>query len=69
MISAGREDVDVRMLGRGRPVALELSDPKVATCSTDQLAEVTAATVGSRAAQGDPQYAGGDGFGRRWKGI
>jgi tRNA pseudouridine synthase 10 len=26
---AGREDVDVRMLGRGRPFVLELQDPKV----------------------------------------
>src|SRR5690606_6299713 len=25
---AGREDVDVRMLGRGRPFVMELADPK-----------------------------------------
>ena len=55
MISAGREDVDVRMLGRGRPFALELSDPKVATCSTDQLAEVTAQLLADPDAYGGVQ--------------
>ncbi|XP_074595631.1 pseudouridine synthase 10 isoform X1 [Brevipalpus obovatus] len=37
--SSGREDVDVRMLGRGRPFVIELTKPK---CSTDINDEICA---------------------------
>tara|TARA_B110001452_G_scaffold267243_1_gene276379 strand:+ start:1325 stop:2914 length:1590 start_codon:yes stop_codon:yes gene_type:complete len=36
--SAGREDVDVRMLGEGRPFVLELLQPKTAEHTADELA-------------------------------
>ncbi|KAJ0398770.1 hypothetical protein ATCC90586_008934 [Pythium insidiosum] len=36
--TAGREDVDVRMLGNGRPFILELLDAKKGTLSSDELA-------------------------------
>lgn len=32
-IPAGREDMDVRMLGEGRPFVLELHNPKLASIS------------------------------------
>ncbi|OQR91567.1 tRNA pseudouridine synthase [Achlya hypogyna] len=38
--TAGREDVDVRMLGNGRPFILELLDAKVATLSPEAFATV-----------------------------
>uniref|UniRef100_F6PH90 tRNA pseudouridine(55) synthase n=1 Tax=Ciona intestinalis TaxID=7719 RepID=F6PH90_CIOIN len=38
--SSGREDVDVRMLGRGRPFILELIDPRISTCSTDEMKDL-----------------------------
>ncbi|KDO35186.1 hypothetical protein SPRG_00032 [Saprolegnia parasitica CBS 223.65] len=40
--TAGREDVDVRMLGNGRPFILELLDAKVATLPADMYATVQA---------------------------
>jgi len=38
--SSGREDVDVRMLGDGRPFMLEIHNPKHPNCTEDQIAEV-----------------------------
>lgn len=38
--AAGREDVDVRMLGDGRPFALEFVDARVAALSPAVLAEI-----------------------------
>jgi len=38
--SAGREDVDVRMLGTGRPFAVELINPRRHTFSTEQYREM-----------------------------
>lgn len=38
--SSGREDVDVRMLGRGRPFLVELLDPKNLCVTDEDLAEV-----------------------------
>ena len=35
--SSGREDVDVRMLGNGRPCLLELINPKIITFSTEEI--------------------------------
>jgi tRNA pseudouridine synthase 10 len=36
--SAGREDIDVRMLGNGRPFAIELINPRAMRCiSMDEL--------------------------------
>lgn len=40
--SAGREDVDVLMLGRGRPFYFELNDPKRTTVSAEELRECEA---------------------------
>ena len=34
---AGREDVDVRMLGRGRPFVLEIKEPKVRELNLEEL--------------------------------
>lgn len=46
--SSGREDADVRMLGNGRPFAIEITDPKVTLISTSQMmtlqAEINSAT-------------------------
>ncbi|BDZ69976.1 tRNA pseudouridine(54/55) synthase Pus10 [Methanobacterium petrolearium] len=36
---AGREDIDVRMLGRGRPFVLEIKEPKVRELELDKLTE------------------------------
>jgi len=36
---AGREDVDVRMLGRGRPFVLEIKEPKVRSLNLKELSE------------------------------
>jgi len=41
LLSAGREDVDVRMLGRGRPYCLEIVDPKRASV-VEQLGDFKA---------------------------
>lgn len=38
--SSGREDIDVRMLGRGRPFAVELVNPKRTKFSYDVLREI-----------------------------
>lgn len=38
--SAGREDVDVRMLGKGRPFILELLNPRKVVLSTEQIKEL-----------------------------
>lgn len=38
--SAGREDVDVRMLGTGRPFYLEFIDPHQTTLSPETLREM-----------------------------
>ncbi|XP_058808036.1 tRNA pseudouridine synthase Pus10 [Phymastichus coffea] len=39
-LSSGREDVDVRMLGTGRPFAVELVNPKVTKLSQNQLSDL-----------------------------
>jgi tRNA U54 and U55 pseudouridine synthase Pus10 len=50
---AGREDVDVRMLGRGRPFVLELADPKVFDLDLAELeAEVNRRNEGRLEIQG-----------------
>ncbi len=36
---AGREDIDVRMLGTGRPFILELKDPKIRTLDLEKILE------------------------------
>jgi tRNA pseudouridine synthase 10 len=36
---AGREDVDVRMLGTGRPFVLEIKNPKIRSINLDELKE------------------------------
>eukprot|EP00117_Sycon_ciliatum_P026693 scpid47608/ scgid3672/ Putative tRNA pseudouridine synthase Pus10; Coiled-coil domain-containing protein 139; tRNA pseudouridine 55 synthase; tRNA pseudouridylate synthase; tRNA-uridine isomerase len=38
--SSGREDVDVRMLGKGRPFCVELVDPKRSVISEERVAEL-----------------------------
>ncbi|XP_022166707.1 putative tRNA pseudouridine synthase Pus10 [Myzus persicae] len=38
--SSGREDIDVRMLGRGRPFAIELVNPKLTKFSYEVLREI-----------------------------
>lgn len=38
--SSGREDIDVRMLGRGRPFAVELVDPKITKFSYEVLRKI-----------------------------
>ena len=53
MISAGREDVDVRMLGKGRPFVLELPNPHVARPDRVDLAAIEAAL------RADPDTYGG----------
>ena len=35
--SAGREDIDVRMLGNGRPFAIEFVDARVSSVTHEQL--------------------------------
>ncbi|MBO4798489.1 MAG: tRNA pseudouridine(54/55) synthase Pus10 [Candidatus Methanomethylophilaceae archaeon] len=35
----GREDIDARMMGDGRPFVLEISDPKIRNIDLDELAE------------------------------
>ena len=42
LISAGREDMDVRMLGDGRPFVLEIEDPRVQSISADQIRAIEA---------------------------
>ena len=36
---AGREDIDVRMLGRGRPFVLEIKEPKIRDLNLKELTE------------------------------
>ena len=44
---AGREDVDARMLGRGRPFVVEVKEPRIRTLDLDAMArEVNAAADG-----------------------
>ncbi|GAB4304226.1 MAG: tRNA pseudouridine(54/55) synthase Pus10 [Candidatus Bipolaricaulota bacterium] len=44
---AGREDIDARMLGRGRPFVVEVKEPKVRTVDLEAIArEVNAAAAG-----------------------
>ena len=38
---AGREDIDVRMLGSGRPFILELKNPKIRRLNLDKIQELT----------------------------
>ena len=40
--SAGREDVDVRMLGRGRPFVVQIVNPRPLSCSREALAAAEA---------------------------
>ena len=39
---AGREDIDVRMLGTGRPFVLEIKEPKIRKIDLDKIAEEVA---------------------------
>eukprot|EP00045_Choanoeca_perplexa_P005034 m.42570 g.42570 ORF g.42570 m.42570 type:complete len:484 (-) comp12893_c0_seq2:104-1555(-) len=52
LISAGREDIDVRMLGQGRPFAMEMEVPLTATVTQAQLDDIQTAI---NAAQPDVQ--------------
>ncbi|BAW32015.1 MAG TPA: tRNA pseudouridine(54/55) synthase Pus10 [Methanothermobacter sp.] len=36
---AGREDIDVRMLGRGRPFVLEIKEPKIRKINLEEIAD------------------------------
>ena len=36
----GREDIDVRCMGRGRPFVIELKEPKLRTCNYQELEEL-----------------------------
>ena len=36
----GREDIDVRCLGRGRPFVMELKEPKIRSCNYQELEEL-----------------------------
>jgi len=36
---AGREDIDVRMLGRGRPFVLEIKEPKIRMINLEEIAD------------------------------
>ncbi len=56
---AGREDVDARMLGTGRPFVLELTKPRVRDADVQELEEAINAHVRQRGASGGP--AGPDG--------
>ena len=46
--ASGREDVDVRMLGTGRPFMVELQDPHIATLDRAGMEEIQAAVNGAR---------------------
>jgi tRNA pseudouridine synthase 10 len=62
--SAGREDVDVRMLGAGRPFVIEARDAKRARCSIEDCArmqEVTNASAAASAVHACLTSAGGSG--------
>ena len=48
---AGREDIDVRMLGTGRPFVLEIKEPKIRKIDLDKIAEEV-----SEFAQGKTEY-------------
>jgi tRNA pseudouridine synthase 10 len=45
---AGREDIDARALGTGRPFILELKDPRVRSLDLEKLAPLVAARSGGR---------------------
>ncbi len=45
---AGREDIDARCLGTGRPFILELKDPRVRDLDLDKLGPAVAASSGGR---------------------
>lgn len=45
---AGREDIDARCLGRGRPFILELKDPRVRTLDLSGFADLVKAHAGGR---------------------
>ena len=36
----GREDIDVRCMGRGRPFVIELKEPKIRTCDYSKLQQM-----------------------------
>ncbi|CAD7695628.1 unnamed protein product [Ostreobium quekettii] len=42
LISAGREDMDVRMLGKGRPFVIEIEDPRVHAIQEHQVQAILA---------------------------
>ena len=42
---AGREDIDVRMLGTGRPFVLEIKEPKIRKIDLDKIAEELAVSA------------------------
>ena len=42
---AGREDIDVRMLGTGRPFVLEIKEPKIRKIDLDKIAEEVAVSA------------------------
>ena len=48
---AGREDIDVRMLGTGRPFVLEIKEPKIRKIDLDKIAQEVA-----RVAKGKTEY-------------
>ena len=39
-MSSGREDVDVKMLGRGRPFVLEISNPRKSKHTTQDMTDL-----------------------------
>ncbi|HWH07582.1 MAG TPA: tRNA pseudouridine(54/55) synthase Pus10, partial [Candidatus Thermoplasmatota archaeon] len=45
---AGREDIDARCLGRGRPFILELKDPRVRTLDLARFPDLVATHAGGR---------------------
>lgn len=46
--SGGREDIDVRMLGRGRPFVIEVTDPRRALAVTPAELQIHEAEINSR---------------------
>jgi len=46
--ASGREDVDVRMLGSGRPFYIKIDNPRERTVSTDQLLEIERRIIDSK---------------------
>jgi tRNA pseudouridine(54/55) synthase len=43
--SAGREDIDVRMLGKGRPFIMKMQDPSFVTVNRETLAQIEVETA------------------------